>query len=120
MGLNILKKIAKMSLELLGLLLELLLELLLLLMYAFYHVLILGREAPPCNYVINAYNRSSSSSSSSSNSSPSSSNSILATFCKMFTHLAQSHLAFSESSQNESNVSTHCKNCFVSCYMVNS
>ena len=35
MGLNILKKIAKMSLELLGLLLELLLELLLLLLYEF-------------------------------------------------------------------------------------
>ena len=41
------QKIAKMSLELLGLLLELLLELLLLLLYAFYHVLIRGREAPP-------------------------------------------------------------------------
>ena len=37
------KKIAKMSLELLGLLLELLL----LLLYAFHHVLIWGREAPP-------------------------------------------------------------------------
>ena len=36
---------AKMSLELLGLLLELLL----LLLYAFYHVLIRGREAPPYN-----------------------------------------------------------------------
>ena len=47
MGLNIFKKIAKMSLELLGLLLELLLELLLLLLYAFYHVLLRGREAPP-------------------------------------------------------------------------
>ena len=47
MGPNIFKKIAKMSLELLGLLLELLLELLLLLLYAFYHVLIWGREAPP-------------------------------------------------------------------------
>ena len=68
MGLNIFKKIAKMSLELLGLLLELLLELLLLLLYAFYHVLIRGREAPPYNYVINAYSRSSSSSSSSSSS----------------------------------------------------
>ena len=44
MGPNIFKKIAKMSLELLGLLLELLL---LLLLYAFYHVLIWGREAPP-------------------------------------------------------------------------
>ena len=44
MGLNIFKKIAKMSLELLGLLLELLL----LLLYAFYHVLIPGgaRSAP--------------------------------------------------------------------------
>ena len=84
MGLNILKKIAKMSLELLGLLLELLLELLLLLLYAFYHVLIRGREAPPYNYVINAYSRSSSSSSSSSNSSPSSSRDILAIFLKMF------------------------------------
>ena len=49
MGPNIFKKIAKMSLELLGLLLELLLELLLLLLYAFYHVLIRGREAPPYN-----------------------------------------------------------------------
>ena len=47
MGPNIFKKIAKMSLELLGLLLELLLELLLLLLYAFYHVLILGRRAAP-------------------------------------------------------------------------
>ena len=36
MGLNILNKMFKMSLELLGLLLELLLELLLLLLYAFY------------------------------------------------------------------------------------
>ena len=80
MGLNIFKKIAKMSLELLGLLLELLLELLLLLLYAFYHVLIRGREAPPYNYVINAYSRSSSS----SNSSPSSSREILAIFSKMF------------------------------------
>ena len=80
MGPNIFKKIAKMSLELLGLLLELLLELLLLLLYAFYHVLIRGREAPPYNYVINAYSRSSSS----SNSSPSSSRAILAIFLKMF------------------------------------
>ena len=47
MGPNIFKKIAKMTLELLGLLLELLL--LLLLQYAFYHVLIWGREAPPYN-----------------------------------------------------------------------
>ena len=84
MGLNFFKEIAKMSLELLGLLLELLLELLLLLLllllYAFYHVLIRGREAPPYNYVINAYSRSSSS----SNSSPSSSRDILAIFLKMF------------------------------------
>ena len=47
MGLNILKTIANMPLELLWQLLELLLELLLLLLCAFYHVLILGREAPP-------------------------------------------------------------------------
>ena len=52
MGLNILKKIAEMSLELLGLVLELLLDLLLLLLYAFYHVLIQGCEAPPCNLSI--------------------------------------------------------------------
>ena len=78
------KKSAKMSLELLGLLLELLLLLLLLLLYAFYHVLIRGREAPHCSYVMNAYSRSSSSSSSSSNSSPSSSRDILAIFFKMF------------------------------------
>ena len=45
---------------------ELLLELLLLLLYVFIHVLIRGREAPPYNYVINTYSRSSSSSSSSS------------------------------------------------------
>ena len=57
--------------ELLGLLLELLLELLLLLLYAFYHVLIRGHEAPPYNYVISAYSRSSSRSSSSSSSSSS-------------------------------------------------
>ena len=43
MGANIFKKIAKMSLELLGLLLELLL----LLLHAFYNVLTRGREAPP-------------------------------------------------------------------------
>ena len=42
----------------------LLLELLLLL-YVFYHVLIRGREAPPYNYVVNTYSRSSSSGSSS-------------------------------------------------------
>ena len=61
---NIFKKIAKMALELLGPLLELLL----LLLYAFYHVLIWGREAPPYNYAINTYSSSSSSSSISSNS----------------------------------------------------
>ena len=49
MVLNLFKESAKMSLELVGLLLELLLELLLLLLYAFYHVLIWGREAPPYN-----------------------------------------------------------------------
>ena len=75
-NLGFFKEIAEMSLELLGLLLELLL----LLLYAFYHVLIRGREAPPYNYVINAYSRSSSS----SNSSPSSSRAILAIFLKMF------------------------------------
>ena len=42
MGLNICKQIAKMSLELPGLL-----ELLLLLLYVPYHVLLRGREAPP-------------------------------------------------------------------------
>ena len=48
MGLNIFTEFAKMSLELLGLLLELLLLLLLLLLlYVLYHVLIRGREAPP-------------------------------------------------------------------------
>ena len=73
MGPNNFKKIAKMSLELLGLLLELLL---LLLLHAFYHVLIRGREAPPYNYVISAYSRSSCS----SNCSPSSSRDILAIF----------------------------------------
>ena len=85
MGLNIFKEIAKMSLELLRLLLELLLELLpLLLLCACYHVLIQGREAPPYNYVINAYSRSSSRSSSSSSSSLSSSRDILAISLKMF------------------------------------
>ena len=69
MGLNILKQIAKKFLEMLGLLLELLLELLLLLLYAFYHVLIRGREAPPYNYVLSTYSRSSSTSSSSRSSS---------------------------------------------------
>ena len=53
-------------------LLELLLLLLLLvLLHVFYHVLIRGREAPPYNYVIHAYSRSSSRSSSSSSSSSS-------------------------------------------------
>ena len=46
MGPNFFKEIAKMSLELLGLLLELLL-LLLLLLHVFNHVLLRGREAPP-------------------------------------------------------------------------
>ena len=43
--------------------LELLLELLLLLLHVFYHVLIRGREAPPYNYVVNTYSRSSRGSS---------------------------------------------------------
>ena len=47
MGLNFFKQIAKMSLELLGLLLEWLLLLLLLLLHVFNHVLLRGREAPP-------------------------------------------------------------------------
>ena len=47
MGLNFFKEIAKMSLELLGLLLELLLLLLLLLLHVFDHILLRGREAPP-------------------------------------------------------------------------
>ena len=46
MGLNGLRKIAKMSLELLGLLLKLLLLLVLLLLHVFNHVLLPGREAP--------------------------------------------------------------------------
>ena len=71
-----------MSLELLGLLLELLLELLLLLLYAFYHVLIRGRNALPLYYVMNAYSRSSSRSSSSPSSRPSSSRDILIFFFK--------------------------------------
>ena len=50
---------------LLELLLELLLLLLLLLLYVLYHVHIGGREAPPYNYIIGTYSRSSSSSSSS-------------------------------------------------------
>ena len=44
MGLNIFEKIAIMCLELLGLLLLQLLLLLLLLLYAFYHVLIQGKQ----------------------------------------------------------------------------
>ena len=72
MGLNIFAKIANMSLELLGLLLELLLLLLLLQLYAFYHVLIRGREAPPYNYVMNTDSRSSGSISRSSSSNSSS------------------------------------------------
>ena len=47
MGPNFFKEIAKMSLELLGLLLELLLLLLLLLLHEFSRVLLRGREAPP-------------------------------------------------------------------------
>ena len=38
-----------------------LLLLLLLLLYVLYHVLIRGREAPPYNYVVNTFSRSSSS-----------------------------------------------------------
>ena len=49
----------------------LLLLLLLLLLYVFNHVLIRGREAPPYNYVVNTYSRSSSRSNSSSSSSSS-------------------------------------------------
>ena len=41
----------------------LLLLLLLLLLYVFNHVLIQGREAPPYNYVVSTYSRSSSRSS---------------------------------------------------------
>ena len=47
MGLNFCKEIAKMSLELLGLLLELLLLLLLHLLNVFDHVFLRGHEAPP-------------------------------------------------------------------------
>ena len=47
MGPNFSKEIAKMSLELLGMLLELLLLLLLLLLHVFNHVFLWGREAPP-------------------------------------------------------------------------
>ena len=47
------------------LLLDLLQLLLLLLLYVFNHVLIRGREAPPYNYVVNTYSKSSSRSSSS-------------------------------------------------------
>ena len=46
MGLNFFKEIAKMSLELLGLLLELLLLPLLVLLRVFNHVLLRWREAP--------------------------------------------------------------------------
>ena len=53
MGLNIFTEFAKMSLELLGLLLELLLLLLLLLLlYVLHHVLLRGREAPPYKYMV--------------------------------------------------------------------
>ena len=80
-----------MPLEQLGLLLELLLELLLLLLYAFYHVFIRGREAPPCNYVINAYIRSLQQQT----------HQLQAHFGNFFqnaqTLLAWTHLAFSES-----------------------
>ena len=51
-----LNELAKQILMLLPLLL-----LLLLLLYVLYHVLIRGREAPPYNYVMNTYSRSSSS-----------------------------------------------------------
>ena len=47
MGPNFFKEIAKMALELLGLVLELLLLLLLLLLHVFNHVLLRGRGAPP-------------------------------------------------------------------------
>ena len=50
-----LNDLAKQILMLLPLLL-----LLLLLLYVLYHVLIRGREAPPYNYVISTYSRSSS------------------------------------------------------------
>ena len=53
-----LNDLAKQILMLLPLLL-----LLLLLLYVLYHVLIRGREAPPYNYVVNTYSRSSSRSS---------------------------------------------------------
>ena len=99
MGLNILKKIAKKFLEMLGLLLELLLELVLPPLFASYHGLIRGREVPPYNYVINAYSRSSSSSSSS----PSSFRDILAISLKMFRpHLAWPRVAFNEKSKKKS------------------
>ena len=97
MGLNILKKIAKTSLELLGLLLELLLELLLLALYAFYHVLKRGREAPPCNYVINAYS-STAETAAAPAAAPTAAPAAPGTFWQFFsnvqTHLAQTHLAF--------------------------
>ena len=53
-----LNELAKQILMLLPLLL-----LLLLLLYVLYHVLIRGREAPPYNYVVSTYSRSSSRSS---------------------------------------------------------
>ena len=53
-----LNDLAKQILMLLPLLL-----LLLLLLYVLYHVLIRGREAPPYNYVVSTYSRSSSRSS---------------------------------------------------------
>ena len=53
-----LNELAKQILMLLPLLL-----LLLLLLYVLYHVLIGGREAPPYNYVVNTYSRSSRGSS---------------------------------------------------------
>ena len=53
-----LNELAKQILLLLPLLL-----LLLLLLYVLYHVLIRGREAPLCNYVVSTYSRSSSRSS---------------------------------------------------------
>ena len=53
-----LNELAKQILLLLPLLL-----LLLLLLYVLYHVLIRGREAPPYNYVVSTYSRSSSRSS---------------------------------------------------------
>ena len=54
MGPNFFKEIAKMTLELLGLLLELLLLLLLLLLDVFTHALLRGREAPPQKHAAEA------------------------------------------------------------------